>query len=110
MSEPAIEIGKYTPTTLCVFVTAARSDGFYFADNPAGRGGADLSPLLLRPIGDLNLTARGRKCLRKLGVETLGDLVRRAPDDILRCRNTGVTTLNEIRKRLAEFGLKLAGD
>ena len=62
------------------------------------------------PIADLNLSVRARKCTTKLGITTIGDLVRRTADDLLECKNFGVTSLNEVRERLAERGLRLRGD
>jgi DNA-directed RNA polymerase subunit alpha len=62
------------------------------------------------PITDLNLSVRARKCTNKLGITTIGDLVRRTAEDLLECKNFGVTSLNEVREKLSERGLKLRGD
>ncbi len=62
------------------------------------------------PITELNLSVRARKCTTKLGLATIGDLVRRTAEDLLECKNFGVTSLNEVREKLAERGLKLRGD
>ncbi len=62
------------------------------------------------PIGELNLSVRARKCTTKLGLTTIGDLIRRTAEDLLECKNFGVTSLNEVREKLAERGLKLRGD
>lgn len=62
------------------------------------------------PITDLNLSVRARKCTTKLGITTIGDLVRRTAEDLLECKNFGVTSLNEVREKLTERGLKLRGD
>jgi len=62
------------------------------------------------PITELNLSVRARKCTTKLGITTIGDLVRRTAEDLLECKNFGVTSLNEVREKLAERGLKLRGD
>lgn len=63
-----------------------------------------------RPIGDLNLSVRARKCMSRLNINTIGELIRRSPDDLLGVRNFGVTSLNEIRLRLTDFGLQLRND
>ncbi|MDP7017974.1 MAG: DNA-directed RNA polymerase subunit alpha C-terminal domain-containing protein [Pirellulaceae bacterium] len=74
----------------------------------------DLSPdeqaLLDRPISDLNLSVRARKCMVRLGLNTLGELIRKTGDDMLECKNFGVTSLNEVREKLTQIGLKLRGD
>ena len=62
------------------------------------------------PITDLNLSVRARKCTTKLGIMSIGDLIRRTAEDLLECKNFGVTSLNEVREKLSERGLKLRGD
>ncbi|MFM8985596.1 MAG: DNA-directed RNA polymerase subunit alpha C-terminal domain-containing protein [Planctomycetia bacterium] len=62
------------------------------------------------PISELNLSVRARKCTTKLGINTIGDLVRRTAEDLLECKNFGVTSLNEVREKLTDRGLKLRGD
>ncbi len=71
---------------------------------------ADEQALLARPISDLNLSVRARKCMIRLGINTIGELVRRTGDDLLECKNFGVTSLNEVREKLTVHGLKLRGD
>ena len=70
----------------------------------------DEKALLDRPISDLNLSVRARKCMVRLGMNTIGELVRRTGDDLLECKNFGVTSLNEVREKLTQFNLKLRGD
>ena len=74
----------------------------------------DLSPqeqaLMSRPVSDLNLSVRARKCMARLGITTLGELTQRTPDELLATKNFGVTSLNEIRQQLAELGIKLRND
>jgi DNA-directed RNA polymerase subunit alpha len=65
---------------------------------------------LTRPISDLNLSVRARKCMSRLGITTLGELVQRTPDELLSSRNFGVTSLNEVRAKLGEIGMKLRND
>jgi DNA-directed RNA polymerase subunit alpha len=63
-----------------------------------------------KPITDLNLSVRARKCMAKLGISTVGELLRHTPDQLLEVKNFGVTSLTEIRAKLSESGLKLQGD
>ena len=70
----------------------------------------DEQALLDRPIADLNLSVRARKCMIRLGMNTIGELMRRTGDDLLECKNFGVTSLNEVREKLTQYGLKLRGD
>jgi len=71
---------------------------------------ADEQALVSRPISELNLSVRARKCMIRLGINTVGDLLRRTGDDLLDCKNFGVTSLNEVREKLAAHGLKLRGE
>ena len=75
---------------------------------------SDMSPdeqaLLDRPIADLNLSVRARKCVVRLGMTTIGELIRKTGDDLLECKNFGVTSLNEVRDKLTQMSLKLRGD
>lgn len=63
-----------------------------------------------RPISDLNLSVRARKCMIRLGISSIGELVRRRADDLLECKNFGVTSLNEVREKLTLNSLKLRGE
>ncbi len=71
---------------------------------------AEDQAILNKPLAELNLSVRARKCLVKLGINTLGDLTRRTGDELLACKNFGVTSLNEVREKLALEGLKLRGE
>ena len=70
----------------------------------------DEQALLDRPISDLNLSVRARKCMARLGLTLIGELIRKTGDDLLECKNFGVTSLNEVREKLTTLGLKLRGD
>ena len=71
---------------------------------------ADEQELLSQPITELNLSVRARKCTTKLGINVISELVRRTAEDLMECKNFGVTSLNEVREKLSERGLKLRGD
>jgi len=77
---------------------------------------AALSPevqaTLERPVTDLNLSVRARKCMNRLNIQSIGELIRKSGDEMLECKNFGVTSLNEIREKLAlpPFELKLRGE
>jgi DNA-directed RNA polymerase subunit alpha len=66
--------------------------------------------MLDRPISDLNLSVRARKCMTRLGLTTVGELVRKSADDMLECKNFGVTSLTEVREKLQQVGLRLRGE
>ena len=66
--------------------------------------------LLDRPISELNLSVRARKCMVRLQLNTIGELIRKTGDDLLECKNFGVTSLTEVREKLTVLNLKLRGD
>jgi DNA-directed RNA polymerase subunit alpha len=74
----------------------------------------NLSPeeqaVLNKPVSDLNLSVRARKCMNRLNITTLGELVQRTADELLEAKNFGQTSLTEVRERLGQFNLKLRGD
>ncbi|MBL4884541.1 MAG: DNA-directed RNA polymerase subunit alpha, partial [Planctomycetaceae bacterium] len=61
-------------------------------------------------VSELDLSVRARKCLSRLGITTVGELVSRSGDELLSVRNFGVTSLNEIREKLQIKEIKLQGD
>jgi len=63
--------------------------------------------ILAKPVAELRLSARAGSCLQKLEIRTLNDLVRKTDAELLGCKNFGVTSLNEIKKALANVGLSL---
>ena len=66
--------------------------------------------LLAKSISELSLSVRARKCMTKLGISTVGDLISHTGDELLECKNFGVTSLNEVRDRLSELNLKLKNE
>ena len=48
--------------------------------------------------------------MSKLNIQTVGDLAKRIGDELLECKNFGVTSLNEVRDKLSTLGLKLKND
>ncbi|MCA9126789.1 MAG: tetratricopeptide repeat protein [Planctomycetales bacterium] len=70
----------------------------------------DQQAVLDRPISDLNLSVRARKCMVRLGINSISELIRKTGDDLLESKNFGVTSLNEVRAKLEAMNLKLRGD
>ncbi len=74
----------------------------------------NLSPeeqaVMNKPISDLELSVRSRKCMARLGITTVGELTRKTADELLSSRNFGVTSLNELRAKLADLGLALRNE
>jgi DNA-directed RNA polymerase subunit alpha len=62
---------------------------------------------LMRPVTDLELSVRSRRCLQRLGIATIGDLVRRSEAELMSMKNFGQTSLSEIKRQLAQLGMAL---
>jgi hypothetical protein len=65
--------------------------------------------ILAKPVAELNLSRRTRKCLDRLRINSLGDLVSHTADELLITKNFGITCLTEVREELRQFGLMLGG-
>jgi len=63
--------------------------------------------VLNRPVSELELSVRARKCLQRLNIATVGELASRNESELLSVKNFGTTSLNEIKQRLAELGLSM---
>ncbi len=66
--------------------------------------------VLNKSVSELNLSVRARKCMNRLGINTLGELTQRSADELLESKNFGMTSLTEVREKLAMYGLTLRGD
>jgi DNA-directed RNA polymerase alpha subunit len=60
-------------------------------------------------IANLELSARARSCLEAESIRTVSHLLRCTENDLLKVPNLGRRSLNEIKDKLAERGLKLLG-
>jgi len=65
------------------------------------------SRILGIPISDFELSVRSRNCLKKMGLFTIGDLLRTTEAQLLAYKNFGETSLVEIKKILDTRGLTL---
>ncbi|HYF48133.1 MAG TPA: DNA-directed RNA polymerase subunit alpha C-terminal domain-containing protein [Planctomycetota bacterium] len=71
------------------------------------RLGGTENTALAKPITDLELSVRSRKCMQRLNIETIGDLCEKSEADLLATKNFGQTSLNEVKQKLGEMGLGL---
>ena len=64
--------------------------------------------ILRTSIDEINLTVRSYNCLKRAGINTVGDLVKKTSLELKKIRNLGVSNQTEIINRLHDLGLKLA--
>ena len=62
---------------------------------------------LLRPVDDLELSVRSANCLQQAKIKYIGDLVQKTEPEMLKTKNFGRKSLNEIKEILTEMGLSL---
>lgn len=70
----------------------------------------DLEQKLSKPISELELSVRSSNCLAEAKIRTIGDLVRREEAEMLKYKNFGKKSLNEISEVLESMGLRLGMD
>jgi DNA-directed RNA polymerase subunit alpha len=72
-----------------------------------GLAEAQIDPILLRPVDELELTVRSANCLKAESINYIGDLVQRTEVELLRTPNLGKKSLTEIKEVLESHGLAL---
>jgi len=58
-------------------------------------------------IEELNLSVRSYNCLKREGINSVGDLVQKTEAELLDIRNFGQKSIDEVKAKLAELGLEL---
>ena len=64
--------------------------------------------LLEMPVEELDLTVRSFNCLKRAGIDNVGELVQKTENDMMKVRNLGKKSLAEIKDKLTNIGLSLA--
>jgi len=68
---------------------------------------AELNENLFRSVDELELSVRASNCLKTANIRTISDLVQRTEPELLKTKNFGKKSLNEIKTILGEMGLRL---
>jgi DNA-directed RNA polymerase subunit alpha len=98
---------------LAIFTDLDRIEGFGEAA-AAGDGAQPEVPLAHGmenfPIEELELGVRSYNCLKRVGIETIGDLVVKTENELAAIPNFGKKSVEEVKETLAAHGLTLRGD
>jgi DNA-directed RNA polymerase subunit alpha len=82
-----------------------------YSDDGSDRAAAQGSEILNRSVEELELSVRSYNCLKNANIQTIGDLVVKTEAEMLRTKNFGRKSLNEIREILGtlslSFGMKI---
>ncbi|MFQ5509674.1 MAG: DNA-directed RNA polymerase subunit alpha [Leptospirillia bacterium] len=70
----------------------------------------ELAKTLARRVSELELSVRAANCLKGAGIETIAELVQRTEGEMLKTKNFGKKSLDEIREVMADMGLSLGMD
>src|SRR5215203_2242410 len=97
---------------LAIFTDLENMDDF------RGSGSEDLAPeqpsgagaMENFPIEELELGVRSYNCLKRVGIETIGDLVSKSENELAAIPNFGKKSIEEVKETLATQGLSLRGD
>jgi DNA-directed RNA polymerase subunit alpha len=68
------------------------------------------SKIMDMTIEDLDLSVRSYNCLKRAGINNVSDLVQKSEDDMMKVRNLGRKSMEEVKKKLIELGLGLSED
>jgi DNA-directed RNA polymerase subunit alpha len=58
-------------------------------------------------IDELELSVRSYNCLKRAGINTVEELINKTPEDMMKVRNLGRKSLDEVLAKLKELGLSL---
>ncbi len=101
---------------LAIFTDLDRMEGF--GESPAAPGGVDGGQAEMPlahgmenfPIEELELGVRSYNCLKRVGIETIGDLVVKTENELAAIPNFGKKSVEEVKETLSAHGLTLRGD
>jgi len=99
---------------LAIFTDIDKIEGFGEAVAVEG-GGAGPEAALAHgmenfPIEELELGVRSYNCLKRVGIETIGDLVMKTEGELAAIPNFGKKSIEEVRETLSQHGLNLRGE
>ncbi|SKA74791.1 DNA-directed RNA polymerase subunit alpha [Paucidesulfovibrio gracilis DSM 16080] len=94
---------KILKDQLSVFINF---DEMSSAQQPDDEDTVNLNPNLFKSIDELELSVRATNCLKAANIQLVGELVQRSEQQMLKTKNFGRKSLDEIRRVLDSMGLK----
>ncbi len=105
--DDAVSLGaKILNEHLCLFVDL--SDSAKNAEILVEKEVGTKEKVLEQSIEELDLSVRSYNCLKRAGINTVEDLANKTEDDMMKVRNLGRKSLDEVLKKLEELGLSLS--
>lgn len=99
---------KILRDSLQIFINFEEEPGQ--ADDSMSEEEERLKELLNESVEELELSVRSANCLKTANIKTIGDLVRKTESDMLKYKNFGRKSLNEIKEILVGMGLSFGMD
>ncbi len=100
------EAAKTLQRHLAIFMTADDADDVEF-EAPVAVATAASNEHLDKSVDELELSVRSYNCLKNANIRTIRELVQKSESEMLRTKNFGRKSLNEIKEILAGMGLSL---
>jgi DNA-directed RNA polymerase subunit alpha len=98
---------------LAIFTDLEKIEGFGESQQADGPGDAAIIPnaggMENFPIEELELGVRSYNCLKRVGIETIGDLVTKSESELAAIPNFGKKSIEEVKETLQQHGLTLRG-
>src|SRR5699024_5274895 len=86
------------------------TDGAQKAEIMVEKEEDQIEKLLEMTIEELDLSVRSYNCLKRAGINTVQELANKTEDDMMRVRNLGRKSLDEVKNKLADLDLSLRSD
>ena len=106
-AEAAVSLGaKIMSDHLSLFINLSeenKDENDVWKDNQT----SDKSKILEMTIEELDLSVRSFNCLKRAGINTVEDLANKTQDDMIKVRNLGKKSLDEVIAKLESLGLSL---
>jgi DNA-directed RNA polymerase subunit alpha len=98
---------KILKEQMTIFINFDEEDAEPDMPAESGRDSEPLNPFLDKPVEDLELSVRSANCLKNADINFIGDLAQKTDQEMLKTKNFGRKSLNEIKALLSEMDLTL---
>jgi DNA-directed RNA polymerase subunit alpha len=106
--ENALAYGaKILKEQMTIFINFDEEEAEPEVSETVGKDDPPLNPYLEKPVEDLELSVRSANCLKNADINFIGDLAQKTDQEMLKTKNFGRKSLNEIKALLAEMDLTL---
>lgn len=99
--------GKILKEQMTIFINFDEEDAEPEVKVDARAETEPLNPFLDKPVEDLELSVRSANCLKNADINYIGDLAQKSDQEMLKTKNFGRKSLNEIKALLSEMDLSL---